>query len=94
MLSALEGTFKFVVGDEEVLVAPGGFVFVPPMTPHAFVGTDGRGGKMIELFTPGEFEGYFDEIARVRATGGSRQDIEAAQAKYGMEVLGPPMGPR
>lgn len=88
----LQGAFRFVVGEDEYRVDEGGFVFVPPITAHTFVGVDGGGGRMIELFSPADFEGYFEEIARIIASGGARSDIKAAQAKYGMEVLGPPLG--
>jgi len=87
----LDGQFRFVVGDHESVLGPGGFVFVPPMTPHGFVSVDGRGGRMLELFTPGDFEAYFDEVARILADGGGRSEIEAAQARFGMEVVGPPL---
>jgi quercetin dioxygenase-like cupin family protein len=88
----LQGSFRFALGDDERLVHEGGFVFVPPMTPHAFVSADGRGGRMIEIFSPADFEGYFEAIARIMAGGGSRSDIATAQSKYGMDVLGPPLG--
>ena len=32
----VEGRARFVVGDEEVTLGPGGFVRVPPSTPHSF----------------------------------------------------------
>lgn len=87
----LDGTFRFLVGDQESMVGPGGFVFVPPSTAHGFVSADGRGGRMIELFTPGDFEGYFDEVARLLAIGASSGDYAAAQSRFGMEVVGPPL---
>lgn len=87
----LDGTFRFVVDEAETVVGPGGFVFVPPNAAHGFVSEDGRGGRMIELFTPGDFDCYFEEIARIIGSGGSAADIAAAQARFGMEVVGPPL---
>ncbi|MBI5285689.1 MAG: cupin domain-containing protein [Chloroflexi bacterium] len=88
----LEGTFRFRVADDEHTVEPHGFVFVPPKVAHAFVSADGAGGKMIVMFMPGDFAGYFDEIAEIHARRGTRDEIASVQAKYGMETLGPPIG--
>lgn len=85
----LEGSFRFRVDDKYCDVAPGGFVFVPIGTPHAFANT--AGGKMLEMLFPADFEQYFREIGSIVARGGTREEIAAAQVRYGMEMLGPPI---
>ena len=89
----LEGKFTFLVGDETVDVGPGAFVYVPAGTVHAFTGHGRPDGRLLEIFAPADFEGYFEELAALRADGTwSREKVEALQEKYGMEVVGPPLG--
>ena len=87
----LEGSFRFRIGEDYRDVTRGGFVFVPIGTPHGFASVGGE-GRMIVIFSPADFEGYFDEIARINEQHGTREEIAAAQMKFGMEVLGPPIG--
>ena len=88
----IEGDFAFLVDDQTVAVGPGGFVFVPAGTVHAFVNRSSSPGKILEMFSPADFEGYFDEIAALRANGSlSRERLQELQDKFGMEVVGPPL---
>ena len=89
----LEGAFTFRVGDETVDVGPGGFVFVPMGAVHTFVNRGTTPGRMLQIFSPADFEGYFEELAELpasQAPDGER--IWVLQDKYGMVVVGPPLG--
>jgi quercetin dioxygenase-like cupin family protein len=85
----LEGTFDFQIDDARSTVEAGGFVYVPAGTAHAFAG-DG-GGRMLEMFLPGDFEGYFDEVSAA-VQSGDRARVQKAQQQYGMKVIGPSIG--
>jgi mannose-6-phosphate isomerase-like protein (cupin superfamily) len=88
----LEGEFTFRVGDERLSAGPGAFVFVPAGVAHTFVSRTQRAGRMLELFSPADFEGYFEELASLQSDGQlTREHIAELQAKYGMEVVGPPL---
>jgi len=89
----LEGQFTFLVCDETVDVGPGAFVFAPAGTAHAFVNRGDGTSRLLEIFAPADFEGYFEELAAMIADGTwSREKVVALQDKYGMEVVGPPLG--
>ncbi len=89
----LEGDFTFRVGDETVNVGPGGFVFVSMGAVHTFVNQGTTPGRMLQIFSPADFEGYFEELGAMRVDGSwSWEKAEALQAKYGMEVVGLPLG--
>ena len=91
----LEGDFTFRVGDETVNVGPGGFVFVPMCAVHTFVNQGTTPSRMLQIFSPADFEGYFEELGAMRVDGSwSWEKAEALQAKYGMEVVGLPLGAR
>ena len=89
----LEGEFAFSVDDEVVSAGPGAFLFVPVGAVHAFVNRGRSRGRMLEIFSPADFEGYFEELASLRSAGDlTRERISALQERYGMEVVGPATG--
>src|SRR5258708_19410403 len=54
-----EVTFKF--DDETIQAAPGMTINIPPHTWHE--GNSVPGGKLMTIFSPGGFEGYFADLA-------------------------------
>ncbi|MEX1255490.1 MAG: cupin domain-containing protein [Dehalococcoidia bacterium] len=88
----LEGNLRFRVGEETVTVGPGGFVFVPAGTAHSFANDSEEASRHIELFAPGDFEGYFFERAALQAEGKLGPERDALLEKYGMVVVGPSIG--
>ena len=48
-------------------------------------------GKLILLCQPGGFEHFFDEIGEVPMSKKSPEVMKDLMAKYGMEMLGPPI---
>ena len=87
MFYVLTGDYRFAVDAAETPVGPGGFVFVPAGAAHSFACRDG--GAMLVMFSPGDGEDYFAELAQLHEKNAySGENIAALQAKYGMEVLG------
>jgi len=88
MFYVLSGDYRFQVGGVETSLAPGGFVFIPAGSAHAF--TCETEGTMLVMFSPGDGEDYFTELAEMFEAGlNSAENIAALQAKYGMEVVAP-----
>src|SRR4051812_33935695 len=56
-----EGDGLFVLGDREVPVAEGGFVFVPRGTPHTVKHT-GKAVRGILIISPGDAEHLFEPV--------------------------------
>jgi mannose-6-phosphate isomerase-like protein (cupin superfamily) len=56
-----EGDGIFVLGDREIPVAEGGFVFVPRGTPHTVRGT-GKAVRGILIISPGDAEHLFEPV--------------------------------
>jgi len=48
-------------------------------------------GKLILMCQPGGFEKFFDEIGKVPVDKKSSDTMRDLMAKYGMEMLGPPI---
>lgn len=95
----LEGTYGFQIGDEQVVIGPGGYAFVPRGTPHAYRNIGEAPGRMLIMETPGGIhEQFFMEAGDLVADPAGAQDsagppnlgkIMAAAAKYGIELLLP-----
>ena len=65
----LEGEYRFTIDEEQFIAGPGGFVFIPRVTPHGWVVGD-QGGRTLISFAPRGGERVFREIAAAKAAGG------------------------
>jgi mannose-6-phosphate isomerase-like protein (cupin superfamily) len=85
----LEGEHVFRVGDEEFLAGPGTMVFAPRGIPHSQQRVVEGEGRFLVLTTPGEFEGFFRDLAAAHEAGSLGPDAYvAASEKYGITWLG------
>ena len=90
-LYVLEGEYTILAGDEVFKASEGDVVFLPRGLPHRFVCTSG--GRMLLLYVPGGFEGYFAERAREEAASSgvlSASQLDAIGRRYGMRLAGGP----
>ena len=98
----LEGTYRFLVGDQTVDLAAGGYAFVPRGTVHAFTNIGDASARLLVLVTPGGIhEQFFAELGEpvadptVPLPPAGPPDVArivAVAAKYGIEILPPPLG--
>ncbi|MGE5250569.1 MAG: cupin domain-containing protein [Bacteroidota bacterium] len=86
---ALEGGFRFEVGEERFLLRPGDSLLAPRRVPHvwAFVG-EGIGRILVTFTPPGKMEAFFREVTKANAMPPQDPDLWRA---HGMELLGPPL---
>jgi mannose-6-phosphate isomerase-like protein (cupin superfamily) len=77
----LEGTVGFLVGDQETDVGPGSTVVKPRGVPHAFWNATEGTARLLELISPGGFEGFFEEIAPIFPADG--EPDEAGLTAFG-----------
>jgi quercetin dioxygenase-like cupin family protein len=96
----LEGELTMKCGDRTFAASAGSFVFLPRNVPHTFVVEGERPARMLTLLTPGGGERVFIEGGRPAEHDGlppaTPPDIEALKrvsARYGAEIVGPPMAP-
>lgn len=83
----LEGQLTVQIGDEIATVEPGAMVVKPRGVFHAFWNAGGRPVRFLEVISPGGFEEYFAELARIIPADGPPDvgAIVALAARYGME---------
>ena len=96
-LYVLDGQLRCRLGDQELTAGPGELVFGPRELPHTFKAGPG-GARALVLLTPAGFEQMFLEggVPAHDTTAPPAEDYDVEQvtalaAKYGMDVIGPPL---
>jgi len=92
----LEGEFVFEVDGKQTKAGPGCSVFVPRGTAHLFQNIGTGVGRMLSVVQPAGLEDFFTEMS---VASGTMQEPDKAVLipifqKYGLELLGPPLGRR
>jgi quercetin dioxygenase-like cupin family protein len=90
----LAGDYIVEVGDRRYELKPGDSVLGPRRVPHAFAFVGNTPGRLMVGFTPaGRVEQFFRDLAaRGKYFGtGSDADRQAAQQRYGIVNVGPPL---
>jgi quercetin dioxygenase-like cupin family protein len=67
----LEGEMGAQLGDDVVCARPGDFVFKPRHQWHTFWNAGDAHCRVLEIISPGGFEGFFDELADLMASTGA-----------------------
>ena len=67
---------------------------MPRDIPHTWANTSNAEAKLILVCQPGGFEKFFEEMGNEMAkvsSDAAMQKMKDVMAKYGMELLGPPL---
>lgn len=81
----LSGRFLFVCGDSRTELTEGGCVLVPRGVPHRFQNTGDTVGRLMAIFTPGGFEGFFAAVEQARPD--SPAALDRISAQFGIRFL-------
>jgi mannose-6-phosphate isomerase-like protein (cupin superfamily) len=90
----MEGDFVFEVDGEKIPAGRGCTLFAPRGTAHTFQNIGKTPGRLLIIVQPAGLDVFFDEVAQV-ASGMAQPDLNVIVPvfqKYGLELLGPPMG--
>jgi len=89
---AVEGEYAVQVGDRMSTLRQGQCAFLPRGVPHTYANAGASTGKLLVLTTPGGFDGFFREVdALSRATAPTPENVAPIGARYGLEIVGPPI---
>jgi quercetin dioxygenase-like cupin family protein len=85
----LEGECEWQVGDRRIRAAPGTFLFLPPGVPHNITNVSDRPARVLMTVSPPGHEHYFEELARLAATGTAPDPkaIGELRARYDTDQL-------
>jgi quercetin dioxygenase-like cupin family protein len=91
----LSGEFIFKAGGQEHTLPAGGSIWLPRDIPHIWANISDHEAKLILVCMPGGFEKFFDEMGKemadVHDPDTATRKMKEVMAKYGMELLGPPL---
>jgi mannose-6-phosphate isomerase-like protein (cupin superfamily) len=94
---ALAGEFLFEIGGEQFHLSVGGSIWAPRDARHRWANASPAEGKLILMCLPGGFEKFFDELGKFPSLNpndpAEMHKLHELHAKYGMELLGPPIFP-
>jgi quercetin dioxygenase-like cupin family protein len=85
----LEGEVGVQVGDDVVIGRPGDLLSKPRGIWHAFWNAGDEPARLLEIISPGGFEGYFAELEPLLPPERPEPDfaaIAALQERYGLEM--------
>lgn len=86
----LEGEIGFRSNDQEVVLGPGGYIIKPRGEVHAMWNAGTVPARMIEVISPGGFEGFFRELTDLTAVGAPDMDAMANLGqRYGLPFAEP-----
>jgi quercetin dioxygenase-like cupin family protein len=91
-IHVVKGRFKVRIGDDEHLLEPGAFAYLPAGVPHTFLNLTTEPGEVLVVYAPGGCRAFYEELgpASRRATL-DRQEIAAIFERHDMTLLGPPL---
>ena len=82
----LEGELTCDVGGELVVAPAGSYVLKPRNVPHALCNTGTEPVRVMEILTPGGFEGYFDEYEEIASRFASGEIDEEGRMRARAEL--------
>lgn len=90
----LSGEFLFKAGGESYSLPTGASIWLPRGVPHVWANTSAIDAKLVLICLPGGFEKFFEEMGNEMAhvdPASTQKKMAEVMAKYGMELLGPPL---
>ena len=91
----LEGSYLLQIGTERREAAPGTFAHFPIGVPHTYAHIGAGTGRLLVLATPGGYEQFFRQVdAAAREPGYGIERLAEIAARFGVEIIGPPLAAR
>jgi uncharacterized cupin superfamily protein len=102
VLHVLEGEFRVKVKDQEHRLGAGDVLLAPKGVPHTYRVESVQGGRCLTITARGDFERFVRGVSRAAErpelpepagppSAEAMQALRDAAAKYGIELVGPPI---
>ena len=102
VVHVLEGEFRVKVNDQERRLGAGDVLLEPKGVPHTYRVESAQGGRCLTITVRGDFERFVRAVSRPAErselpppagppSADALQALKDAAAKYGIELVGPPL---
>jgi quercetin dioxygenase-like cupin family protein len=86
----VDGNFRFVVGNDTMVMNPGDTIFLPRNVPHTWIQLTDQ-GKLIYFVQPaGKAEEFFRTMNNLKHAP-TKEEVDRIHDACGMKVVGPPL---
>lgn len=86
----VEGTYRFVVGEETMELGVGDIIFLPRMIPHSWIQLTDKGKLLYAVQPAGTLEDFFKEMSALKMPP-TEEEAKQLHLKHGMKLVGPPL---
>ncbi len=90
IFQVLEGSYRFMVGEEQMQLDAGETIFLPRNIPHTWIQLTDK-GKLTYMVQPaGTMEEFFREMGALTALP-TQEKAQKIHMTHGMKIVGPPL---
>lgn len=86
----VEGSYRFVVGNETMELGVGDTIFLPRNIPHGWIQLTDKGSLLYAVQPAGTLEDFFKEMNGLKKPP-TAEESQQIHLKHGMKVVGPPL---
>jgi quercetin dioxygenase-like cupin family protein len=85
----VSGSFRFRVGDDEIIGHPGFTVHIPKGIAHCFLyEAQHKKGQLISILTPGINDGFIQALPEAQKENASQDELAAIAGQFGTKIIG------
>lgn len=86
----LEGSYRFVAGDEKMDLTAGDTIFLPRNLPHTWLQLTNQGRMLYGVQPAGSMEAFFQKLGSLKQPP-SPEEAQQLHIAHGMKIIGPPL---
>lgn len=86
----VDGSYRFVVGEETMELNAGDTIFVPRNIPHTWIQLSDKGNLLYAVQPSGTLEEFFKEMNDLKKPP-TEKEVKQMHLKHGMKLIGPPL---
>jgi len=90
IFTIIEGSYRFVAGDQLYVLNAGDTIFLPRGIPHTWIQLTDHGRMIYFLQPAGKMEEFFQYMNNLKEMP-SQSEIDRIHAEHQMKVVGPPL---
>ena len=85
-----EGSYRFVIGKDQMVLSPGDTIFLPRNIPHTWIQLTDHGRLTYMVQPAGKMEEFFRQMSALTKSP-TPEEAQKIHMLHGMKVVGPPL---